>query len=113
VRLTKRTVTCLVSSFLALLTAQSLARAQDVGDVGKGRDYAVQVCARCHGVLPDEVVSPRFNIASFRRIANTPGMTEQALSIWLTTSHPTMPNFILDIEDRRNIVAYIASLKGK
>ena len=95
------------------LSTITVGRAQDVVDPSKGRKFSQGLCAECHGVLPDEVISPRFNIASFKRISNTPGMTEQALSIWLTTSHSTMPNFILEAEDRRNVVAYNASLKDK
>ena len=91
----------------------AMAQALEAGDTSKGRMFAQEACAQCHGVLPDEVVSPRFNVASFKRIANTPGMTQQALSIWLTTSHPTMPNFILELEDRRNVAAYIVILKDK
>ena len=110
-RLNNKTATYFLASFIAWLTAQPLASAQDVGDVAKGRNYAARVCAQCHGVLANEVISPRFNIASFKRIADTPGMNEQALSIWLTTSHPTMPNLIIELEDRRNVVAYIVSLR--
>ena len=103
-------VVLLLAACTALVTTS---QAQEIGDPSKGRKFAQDICAQCHAVLPNEVISPRFNIASFRRIANTPGMTEQALSIWLTTSHPTMPNFFLEIEDRKNVVAYIASLKDK
>ena len=38
-------------------------------------------------------------------------MTATALSVWLQSSHPTMPNFILNNDDTRNIIAYILSLK--
>lgn len=89
------------------------ASAQNVGDPIAGRKFAQEQCAQCHAVLPEERVSPRFNIASFGRIANTPGMTAQALSIWMTTSHPTMPNLVLEAQDRQNVVAYIASLKDQ
>jgi mono/diheme cytochrome c family protein len=107
----RRLAACVLSGVLAWLTLPSPSHAQNVGDVAKGGVYAAKMCAQCHGVLANEVVSPRFNIASFKRIANTPGMTEQALSIWLTTSHPTMPNLIIELEDRRNVVAYIVSLR--
>ena len=41
------------------------------------------------------------------------GMTEMALSVWLQSSHPTMPNIVLSQDEIRNVVAYIRSLKGK
>ena len=47
----------------------------------------------------------------FQTVANAPGMTEMALTVWLQTSHPTMPNIILEQDDLRNVVAYIRSLK--
>ena len=87
--------------------------AQETGDVAKGQKVAEQICAECHATKRDESVSPHFNVASFRRIANTPGMTAQALFIWMTSSHPTMPNFILEEKDRRDVVAYIESLRDK
>jgi mono/diheme cytochrome c family protein len=103
--------TCLLSGVLAWLTMPSPSHAQDVGDVAKGRDYAARVCAQCHAITADTGRSPQPRVATFPTIANTPGMTAQALSIWLTTSHPTMPNLIIELEDRRNVVAYIVSLR--
>jgi hypothetical protein len=47
----------------------------------------------------------------FKDVANTSGMTATALTIWLQTSHPTMPNIILEPNDMSNVVAYILSLK--
>src|SRR6187431_3680 len=38
-------------------------------------------------------------------------MTATALTVWLQTSHPTMPNIILEPNDVSNVVAYILSLK--
>jgi hypothetical protein len=37
-------------------------------------------------------------------------MTEMALSVWLQSSHPTMPNIILNPDEMRNVVGYIRSL---
>ena len=50
-------------------------------------------------------------VATFKAIANTPGMTPTALAVWFQTSHPTMPNFILAPEDRDDVIAYIVSLR--
>ena len=84
--------------------------AQDA-DIAAGGAYAKQVCAACHAVLPNEEFSPLPEAPTFQSVANTPGMTEMALSVWLQSSHPTMPNIILKQDDLRNVVAYIRSLE--
>jgi hypothetical protein len=38
-------------------------------------------------------------------------MTAIALSAALNTSHPTMPNIMLEAAERADIIAYILSLK--
>jgi hypothetical protein len=65
----------------------------------------------CHAVLRGEVRSPNAAAPPFQAVARVPGMTAAALHVALTTSHRTMPNIILDAEERRNIAAYILSLK--
>ena len=85
-----------------------------------GQTLAMQVCSRCHAVMPGQGVNPHPPPLPFTKvgeplpfedIANTPGITEMALYAWLTTSHPTMPNIVLKKEELRNLVAYILSLK--
>ena len=85
-----------------------------------GLTLAVQVCSRCHAVLRGEGVTPNPEPLPFSKvgrplpfedIANTPGVTEMALYVWLTTSHPTMPDIVLEKEQLRDVVAYILSLK--
>jgi hypothetical protein len=48
---------------------------------------------------------------AFRNIANTPGMTATAIRVFLTTSHPKMPNLILTPEEIADVSAYILSLR--
>ena len=62
-------------------------------------------------MLPNEEFSPLPEAPTFQSVADTPGMTEFALSVWLQSSHPTMPNIVLEQDDLRNVVAYIRSLK--
>ena len=62
-------------------------------------------------MLPNEEFSPLPEAPTFQSVADTPGMTELALSVWLQSSHPTMPNIVLEQDDLRNVVAYIRSLK--
>jgi mono/diheme cytochrome c family protein len=87
----------------------SAAHAQDA-DIEAGAAYAQEVCAACHAVLPNEETSPLPQAPTFQSVADTPGMTELALTVWLQSSHPTMPNIILKQDDLRNVVAYIRSL---
>jgi mono/diheme cytochrome c family protein len=96
-----------------LLAAFASQVAAQEGDVAAGAAYAKQVCAECHAVLPNEQISPLAQAPTFQKVANMPGMTEMALSVWLQSSHPTMPNIVLKPDDLRNVIAYIVSLKAK
>jgi mono/diheme cytochrome c family protein len=95
-----------------LLALAPTASAQDA-DIEAGAVYAEQVCAACHAVLPNEELSPLPQAPTFQSVADTPGMTELALTVWLQSSHPTMPNIILEPDDMRNVVAYIRSLESE
>jgi mono/diheme cytochrome c family protein len=96
----------------ALLALTSGALAQEA-DIEAGAAYAERVCAACHAVLANEQISPLPQAPTFQSVADTPGMTELALTVWLQSSHPTMPNIILKPDDLRNVVAYIRSLERK
>lgn len=85
--------------------------AQEVGSPGTGLTFARANCAGCHAVESVDALSPNFDAPSFASVAATPGMTGHALAVWLQTSHPTMPNFIISPDDQDNIIAYILSLK--
>jgi hypothetical protein len=74
-----------------------------------GAAYAEQVCAKIHAV--DRGTSPEPKAPPFRDVANTPSMTGTALAVWLTTSHPTMLNIVLDPQQLENVIAFIISLK--
>ena len=97
----------------AMLLGSAHAALAQEGDATAGQAYAKEVCAACHAVLPNEQISPLAQAPTFQKVANMPGMTEMALSVWLQTSHPTMPNIILKPDDLRNVVAYIVSLESK
>jgi mono/diheme cytochrome c family protein len=83
------------------------------GSVARGLAYAQETCAPCHAVGGSQRLSPNPKAHSFDAIANTPGMTATALNAWLHTSHPTMPNFILDPNRIDDLSAYIATLKRR
>jgi mono/diheme cytochrome c family protein len=100
----------MVIAAASLLASGYAANAQDA-DIEAGAAYAQEVCAACHAVLPNEELSPLPQAPTFQSVADTPGMTELALTVWLQSSHPTMPNIILKQDDLRNVVAYIRSLE--
>ena len=88
------------------------ARADQLGNAADGLAYARAHCAECHGVETSrDDFSPNVDAPDFSVVANTPGMTERAIAVWLQTSHPTMPNLMIPDEARDNLVAYIMSLK--
>jgi len=81
------------------------------GDARAGLTLAQGTCAACHAVGRGQQ-STNANAPAFDKIANVPGMTAIALQASLQTSHRSMPNLILSTEDRRNVAAYILSLKA-
>jgi len=96
-----------------LVTAMLLTPNSGAGAVEAGAAYAEQVCSPCHAVQPHQSHSPLPQAPSFQSIASNykAGMTELALTVFMQSSHPTMPNLILKQEELRNVVAYIRSLK--
>src|SRR5215470_12236947 len=105
-------VRCLVPAATLALIAFS-ARAQD-GDAAAGYAFARQACRACH-VVEAEQPAPRLLVIgpAFRDIANTRGITATALRVFLTTSHPKMPNLILTPDDIADVSAYILSLRDR
>lgn len=101
-----------IAAALALMPALLLeAGAQEVGNPQRGRAYAAQMCAGCHLIEPGPGPSPDKTAPPFTAVAKTKGMTAMALSVWLQTSHPTMPNIMLKPETADDIIAYILSLR--
>jgi mono/diheme cytochrome c family protein len=87
--------------------------AADIGDAGRGLAYAQEVCAECHNVLRSDAASPNRLAPPFKKIANTPGMSITALTVWSRTSHPTMPNLMIEPNDMDDLIAHILSLKDR
>jgi mono/diheme cytochrome c family protein len=77
----------------------------------RGLAYAKEACVSCHAVTAGEGHSPELGAPTFEAIANTPGMTGIALNAWLHSSHPTMPNLIVDPDRIDDLAAYLRTLK--
>jgi len=102
-----------VLSAAAMAATAFSAKAQD-GDVTAGHAFARETCRACHMVDPEARAPRRINIGpAFRNIANTPGMTATAIRVFLTSSHPKMPNLILTPAEIANVTAYILSLRDQ
>jgi tetratricopeptide (TPR) repeat protein len=91
----------------------SIADAVDVGDARRGLAYALKICSACHNVLGTEADSPNRQAPPFKKVANTPGMSVTALTVWSRTSHPTMPNLVIPPQDMDDLIAHILSLRDR
>ena len=90
--------------------AIQIAHAQ-AGDATRGRQLAGQWCASCHLISKDGPGTTIDTAPSFPTVAADPKRSdEQRLTTWLSTSHPTMPNFSLARDDIADLVAYIRTL---
>jgi cytochrome c len=76
-----------------------------------GREVARRICSECHAVERKTAPSPNLDAPSFRRIANTRGMTATFLSVEIRRAHEMMPNINLNAEELRDVIAYILSLR--
>ena len=77
----------------------------------RGQAYAIQNCASCHAIEAYEEASPNPDAPAFAEAARLPGMNRRALDVWLHTSHPSMPNFIIPPEQIEELSAYISTLE--
>jgi cytochrome c len=108
-----RGITCRMMLAAVLAIAGLRAQAQD-GDVAAGHAFAREACNACHVVEAEQRAPRRIVIGpAFRDIANTRGITATALRVFLTTSHPKMPNLILTREETADVIAYILSLRDR
>jgi mono/diheme cytochrome c family protein len=82
----------------------------ELGDKDKGHAYAQKFCTTCHAIEKDEQLLVG-DVPSFQDVADSEGMSPRALGVWLRSSHPNMPDFIIPPDDIDNIVAYIMSLR--
>ena len=101
----------LILSGAIVFASASAVFAGDPGDPQAGFTIAQQVCSKCHGISAEP--SPLPQAIRLREVADQKGMTGTALTVWMQTSHPTMPNIVLTKQETLDVVAYILSLKGR
>ncbi|MEL1249505.1 c-type cytochrome [Aurantiacibacter gilvus] len=75
---------------------------------------AQAACAGCHSVEPVGL-SPNPDAPEWPVIANTPGLTRQSLTVWLTDAHayPEEMDFYLEEDEVDMLVGYILSLRSE
>jgi mono/diheme cytochrome c family protein len=81
------------------------------GDAAHGRELAERLCTNCHVVKSEPTGPVRADVPGFPSIANRPGVTAQGLAGAIIIPHPAMPGVQLTVQELRDIVAYILSLK--
>jgi mono/diheme cytochrome c family protein len=83
----------------------------EAGSPAQGRLYAQEACAACHAIDRGATDSPNPDAPAFATLADTPGMTGLALTVWLNSSHSSMPDLIVPPERIDDLAAYIQTLK--
>jgi mono/diheme cytochrome c family protein len=96
---------------LALFSIAGPAAAQDVGDPATGRELATQWCSECHDVGPSGR-GARGRAPAFAEVARMSSATALSLSVFMRSSHPSMPNIMLSPAQSDDVVAYILSLRS-
>jgi mono/diheme cytochrome c family protein len=105
----------LLAAGMVLVAVGSAGRAQtdSPGNPAFGRQVAEDFCSECHAVLPDQEQTRRQSAPNLVKRVRDPGVTEMALRSYLQTSHPQMPNIMLNREQTDDLVAYLLSLKER
>jgi mono/diheme cytochrome c family protein len=98
---------------LAAVSSPGRAQTDSPGNPAFGRQVAADFCSDCHVVLPDQEQSRRQSAPNLVNRVRDPGVTEMALRSYLQTSHPQMPNVMLNREQTDDLVAYLLSLKER
>jgi mono/diheme cytochrome c family protein len=101
----------LAAMAIALAVTVADGAAQQIGQPNRGLEVAQRLCAECHAIQTSQQRSPNPAAPPFRIIATTPGMTAIALNAALNTPHRSMPNVMLQPDERADLIAYILSLK--
>jgi len=85
--------------------------ALEPGNAHRGLELAHSTCAVCHGTRKGEKSTNR-RAPPFNAIAKVKGMSAMALNVALLSSHRSMPNIVLDAQERADVIAYILTLSA-
>ena len=97
--------------FLLVLMMTATAQAQSDRAAERGRAFAQIACARCHAVGPNGdsplAEAPPFRVLHYRYPVED---IQESLAEGMKTGHP-MPEFQLDSDEIRDLLAYLKSLE--
>lgn len=104
-----------VSTILAAVVGAGPSALSDEvpGDVVAGRELAVKECSECHSISAEQRAMRLDQAPGFDEVAKKVQTTAISLRAFLQSSHPTMPNFVLNEVERDNVIAYILSLRQR
>jgi cytochrome c len=105
------------SCALIAVPAEPLAPASQTaapGSVERGQTFVQTHCSSCHAV-GDEGPSPLAAAPPLREISRRYPVEQlgEAFAEGFVTTHPTMPEFVLDPGQNRDLIAYLASIQVK
>jgi mono/diheme cytochrome c family protein len=84
--------------------------AQQIGNATRGWKLAFGTCGDCHAIYNTGKYGNR--APTFSAIANVKGMSAMALNVALLSAHRTMPNIMLNAQERADVIAFILTLKN-
>lgn len=109
--MTTFTSLALCAALVTATAAPVFAQTGNPGDERSGREIAARWCVSCHVIDARNTGTKMDAAPSFPVVANREGQTRDALTAWLGSEHPTMPNFSLARQETADLVAYILSLR--
>jgi mono/diheme cytochrome c family protein len=88
------------------------AHGQTQASVTRGKDIAERLCAGCHAIDGGQGSTVQgTDVPSFRALANRPSRTPESLQATIMTPRHPMPAIPIELNEIRNVIAYIQSLK--
>lgn len=101
----------ILATGLSPVAAARAAGDQQAGDPSVGRDVARTWCSSCHLVSGTGQTTAGDAVPPFATIAKRPDATPEKLAAFLQKPHGRMPDFALDENQIKDVVAYLLTLK--
>jgi mono/diheme cytochrome c family protein len=109
---TCRKTLCTLSVAAVLGLALAGSYAQTPATVARGKDIAERACAGCHAIDGRQGGTVMgTDVPSFRALANRPYRKPESLQAYIMTPRHPMPAIPLELNEIRDVVDYIQSLK--
>ena len=96
----------------ALVPAGSTAYGQTQASIARGKEIAERVCAGCHAIDGRQggtILGT--DVPSFRALTDRPYRTPESLQAYIMTPRHPMPAIPLELNEIRDVVDYIKSLR--